>query len=69
MDNTGGAGATLTANLYSTVQQVRSNLAALLPSGDSQRDEALQKAIAKADQGLSPELWQLPPGSQLSSQG
>lgn len=59
----------LTANLYSTVQQVRSNLAVLLPSGDSQRDEALQKAIAKVDQGLSPELWQLPTSSQLSSQG
>lgn len=61
--------ATLPASSYGTVQQVRNNLAALLPSGDRKTDQALQKAIAKLDQGFSPDFWQLPDGNQLSSQG
>lgn len=56
-------------SLYATVQQVRNNLATLLPSGDSKTDQALQTAIAKLDQGLTPDFWQLPAGNQLSSQG
>ncbi|MCX6049339.1 MAG: hypothetical protein NT075_29910, partial [Chloroflexi bacterium] len=55
--------------LYATVQQVRSHLATLLPSGDSKTDQALQKAIAKLDQGLTPAFWQLPDGNHLSNQG
>ena len=51
------------------MQQVRNNLAALLPSGDRKIDQALQKAIAKLDQGFNPAFWQLPAGNQLSSQG
>ena len=51
------------------MQQVRNNLAALLPSGDRKIDQALQKAIAKLEQGFSPDFWQLPEGNQLSSQG
>ena len=56
-------------NLYATVQQVRNTLAALLPSGDRKIDQALQKAVAKLDQGLSPDFWQLPEGNHLSTQG
>ena len=56
-------------NLYATVQQVRNSLAALLPSGDRKIDQALQKAITKVDQGLSPDFWQLPEGNRLSNQG
>lgn len=61
--------ATLPASSYGTVQQVRNSLVALLPSGDRKIDQALQKAIAKLDQGFSPDFWQLPAGNQLSSQG
>ena len=55
--------------LYATVQQVRNTLTALLPSGDSKTDQALQKAITKLEQGLSPDFWQLPNGNHLSTQG
>ena len=51
------------------MQQVRTTLAVLLPSGDNKTDQALQKAIAKLDQGLSPDFWQLPEGNHLSNQG
>lgn len=55
--------------LYATVRQVRNGLAALLPSGNSKTDQSLQKAIAKLDQGLTPDFWQLPDGNHLSSEG
>jgi hypothetical protein len=47
---------------------VRASLGDLLPSGDSKLDKALQKAIAKLDQGLTPSYWQAD-GNHLTSQG
>lgn len=56
-------------SLYTTVQQVRTTLTTLLPSGDNKTDQTLQAAIAKINQGLAPDYWQLPDGNHLSTQG
>jgi hypothetical protein len=51
-----------------TVQRVRASLNDLLPSGDKKLDKALQKAIAKLDQGLARQYWQAD-GNHLTNQG
>jgi hypothetical protein len=51
------------------VQAVRDTLATLLPTGDNKTDKALQKAIAKLNQGLAVAFWQLPDGNHLTNRG
>jgi hypothetical protein len=50
-----------------TLQEVRSDLASLLPTGDSKTDKIIQKAIKSLDRSLSPDLWN--GGSRLTKKG